>query len=346
MASANFNGLAIVYGEDIRSSVKGCEFHFKRSVERISRILGQKREEFKNLALNMLTYSTPETYSHVIGVLKIFSKDNADNMKHGIEWWDARKENIFRAFTSFDAPQSNQAEAVHAGWKNRDKMGLSLLECCYFDIRDSVLLAISFSSLEKGGHESGFGPLEVTRTGRKERGEIEHAEQLERDLLDFSVRPSSSNCRKRNSTDIDEGSNLPKRPKRLEKLFQGRLQTAKAFQDTMKVKKIIKVSELKPEFSVLSAISERVMYKVTICNVPTCTCPDLKQNGMLVSCKHIIFVFLFVIKIDDKTVSNAQQIGDEDFKGMLSKLQVEERFMIRSESILKKKDFLQILREY
>ena len=31
---------------------------------------------------------------------------------------------------------------------------------------------------------------------------------------------------------------------------------------------------------------------------------------------------------------------------MLSKLQVEERFMKRSESILKKKDFLQILREH
>ena len=32
MASANFNGLAIVYREDIRSRVKGCEFRFKQSV--------------------------------------------------------------------------------------------------------------------------------------------------------------------------------------------------------------------------------------------------------------------------------------------------------------------------
>ena len=165
MASANFNGLAIVYGEDIRSRVRGCEVHFKQSVEKISRTLGQKREEFKNLALNMPTSSTPESYSHAIDVLKIFSKDNADNVKHLIEWWDSRKENIFRAFTSFNAPQSNQAEAVHAEWKNRDKMGVSLLECCYFDIGDSILLAISFSSLEKGGHESGFGPLE--QDGRK-----------------------------------------------------------------------------------------------------------------------------------------------------------------------------------
>ena len=106
----------------------------------------------------MLTSSTPEAYSHAIDVLKIFSKDNADNVRHWIKWWDARKENIFRAFTSFDAPQCSQAEAAHAGWKNRDKMGASLLECCYFDIRDSTLLAISFSSLEKRGHKVVLDP--------------------------------------------------------------------------------------------------------------------------------------------------------------------------------------------
>lgn len=144
----------------------------------------------------MVTSSTPEAYSHDIDVLKIFSKDNADNVKHWIEWSDARKENIFQALTSLSAPQSNQAEAVHAGWKNRDKMGVSLLKCCYFCIGDSILLAINFSSLEKGGHERGFRPLEVTITGRKESREIEHAQQLRGDLLDFSVRPSSSNCRK------------------------------------------------------------------------------------------------------------------------------------------------------
>lgn len=128
-------------------------------------------------------------------------------------------------------------------------------------------------------------------------------------------------------------------------MFRGILQTAKALQDTMKIKKIIKVSELEQEFSVLSAISGKVIYKVTICNVSTCTYPDFKKIGMLVSCKHIIFVFLFLIKIDDKTVSNTRHKDDEDIKGMLSKVQVEERFMKHSESIPRKKDFLQILRE-
>ena len=60
----------------------------------------------------------------------------------------------------------------------------------------------------------------MTRTGRKESREIEHAEQYGRDLLDFSVRSSSSNCRKRNSANIDEGSNPPKRPKNFEKDYK------------------------------------------------------------------------------------------------------------------------------
>jgi len=34
MASANMNGLTKMYGEDILEKVKGCEFHFKQSIER------------------------------------------------------------------------------------------------------------------------------------------------------------------------------------------------------------------------------------------------------------------------------------------------------------------------
>ena len=86
------------------------------------------------------------------------------------------------------------------------------------------------------------------------------------------------------------------------------------------------------------------MYKAKICTFLTCTCPEFEKNCMLVSCKHTIFAFLFVIRVDDETVSNAQLIGDEDITGMLSKLQTEERFMKRSDSIPRNKNFLQILK--
>lgn len=82
MASTNFNGLATIYREDIISRTKGCDFHFKQSIQRISRTLGQKREEFKSLALYVLISSTSEAYSHAINILKVSSKDNADDVKH------------------------------------------------------------------------------------------------------------------------------------------------------------------------------------------------------------------------------------------------------------------------
>ena len=75
------------------------------------------------------------------------------------------------------------------------------------------------------------------------------------------------------------------------------------------------------------------MHKVKISTVPTSTYPDFEKNGMLVSCKHILFVFLLAIKVDDETVSKARLISDEDIKAMLCNLQMKERFMKRSDSI-------------
>ena len=159
----------------------------------------------------------------------MFSKDDAYNVKHWIEWWDTHKRNIFWTFHSFDTPQSNQPKAFHGGWKNEDKMGVSLLECCYFHIRESILLVISFSTLEKGGRKSGSRLLEVTRTEQNESRQIEQAEQLGKDLLDFSVQPSSSNYRKRNSIHIDEDSNPPKRQKMFKKNVPRKITNCKSF---------------------------------------------------------------------------------------------------------------------
>lgn len=45
MASANSNGLAIIYGGDILGKVKGSEFYFKQSVQRKVSLL-EKETEF------------------------------------------------------------------------------------------------------------------------------------------------------------------------------------------------------------------------------------------------------------------------------------------------------------
>ena len=99
---------------------------------------------------------------------------------------------------------------------------------------------------------------------------------------------------------------LLRKARNVEKMFDSRLNTAKALEQTMKIHRIVKVSNLKQEFDVLSTNTSRVSCKEIICNVPSCTCPNYQKNGMLVSCKHINFILLFVLKLDEELVRNAR----------------------------------------
>ena len=88
--------------------------------------------QFKKLAYDLLYATTPEAYENSLQLFEEFATDA--KMKDWIQCWNVRKEKIFHAVTSFDALQSNLAEVLHASWKHRDKMRVSLLECCYFDV--------------------------------------------------------------------------------------------------------------------------------------------------------------------------------------------------------------------
>ena len=54
IASANFNGLSTIYGEDVQEKVKSCEFHFKQAVERKIRGFDGDKDQFKKLAYCLL----------------------------------------------------------------------------------------------------------------------------------------------------------------------------------------------------------------------------------------------------------------------------------------------------
>ena len=56
MAGANMNGLQQVFGKDALSRIKSCKFHFKESINKMARKLGQEAgETFKELYQNLLT---------------------------------------------------------------------------------------------------------------------------------------------------------------------------------------------------------------------------------------------------------------------------------------------------
>ena len=61
---SNFNILQSVNGEDVLSKIKGSEFHFKDTINRRARILHEKGQKFKELAIELLYAMTPECYKN------------------------------------------------------------------------------------------------------------------------------------------------------------------------------------------------------------------------------------------------------------------------------------------
>ena len=128
-------------------------------------------------------------------------------------------------------------------------------------------------------------------------------------------------------------------------MLDSRLNSAKALEQTMKIHGIVKVSNLKQEFHVLSTNTSRVAFKVIICSVTSWTCPDYKKNGMPASYKHIIFILLFVVKLDEEVGHNARHIGDEGVKAFLNNFQFEERFM-KQATLTKRINVLELLEQH
>ena len=72
MATANFNGLVKIYYEEILEKVKGCEFHFRNSINRKASTLGEYSSKFNEISLSMLTSTTPEAYINVLKNMQDF----------------------------------------------------------------------------------------------------------------------------------------------------------------------------------------------------------------------------------------------------------------------------------
>ena len=117
------NGLQKVFGDDVLTRIKSCEFHFKESRNKVARKLGgDAEEEFKDLCDELLTSSMKETYIDVKVRLDKFIQEKEERhfIQSWLNWWDRRRSFIFNAFSPKDGPKMNLAEVIHAGWSIRD----------------------------------------------------------------------------------------------------------------------------------------------------------------------------------------------------------------------------------
>ena len=328
MAGANFNGLKRVFGEEALNKIKGCEFHFKDSVNARARSLNENAEIFKNIAIQMLESETVEGYSEAYESLKLFvQKEKKAELKCWLDWWHERRNLIFRAFTSHAAPRSNQAEVVHASWKNRDRMGMTLLEAALLDTRDSLLLKSEFEQF-RSGSTVGRGPSMASLEKRKMQRERDTAERAGQEVLDLGVEneKNDANIKKRGRMPnyTGNGNDGCKPPKTVRKscdrnLLDTRISKALDTSSLMKVRSYRLDNELKRAYKITSSQIGRKFYDVTICNTPSCTCPDYKKNGTRVFCKHILFALVCVLGVKTSdSILDKRVLGDDDVKNIFA----------------------------
>ena len=108
-----------------------------------------------------------------------------------LKWWYERRSSIFQAFKSYKDPRCYQAEVIHACWVHRDRMGVSLLDACMFDVRDFLILEDQLKQFDGGSYSGGSDLNQKQRTERVKNSEKEAAIQFGRDLLNFGLKGST-----------------------------------------------------------------------------------------------------------------------------------------------------------
>lgn len=224
MTGANMNGLKNVFGEDVLTRIKSCEFHFKESRNRMAKKLNDDDEElFKELCDKMLELCLESAYQSAKRTLENFIEEASERkfLRSWLDWWDNRKVFIFHAFAPTKAPKMNLAEVIHAGWSNRDAPNLTLLDAAQTDAKDSILLAAELKAIEKGNLTAfGQGPSFQEKSERAHHQELARAVQLGKDIVglsDFQVDPNSghrppASKKSSQSTKRDTKKQASKRP--------------------------------------------------------------------------------------------------------------------------------------
>ena len=357
MSAANFSGLERIYGETVMDKIKGCEFHYKKSINKYAKELKDDGENFKEYANDLLTASTPEAYEAGYVAIKSFLLENNERKQKisWLNWWNDRRKNIFRAFTGYGCPRVNQAEVVHASWTNRGQQGLSLLESAEFDTRDSLLLEGELNQFIHSAGSTGCGLSLRDLTQRTEQREVEAAEKKGCDLIEHGVSAEGTSFQKNKkhfSTNSEDGCNPPKQRKtqtNSQKMFEKRMQTANIASSIMKIRKHTIVSKLKRTYKVASSTNGTKNYDVAICNIPSCTCADFKKNGKVVFCKHIVFLVTHVLSGSElmEALSN-RYITDMELTQLFQKSgkDVLPKYLQEKSHCRKKKNFMSILREH
>jgi hypothetical protein len=316
MAGSNLQGIQKVFGEEALQKVKGCEFHFKDCRNRHARKLHtqESKDRFKKLCDALLAAATPSAYNCAKENLTIFIDEASEEREHlaaWVKWWDDRRGFIFPAFAPWNgAPRMNQAEVVHASWAHKDRENMTLLDAAECHVRDSVLLETEYESIKNGDGRVGTGPSVMHRRAQQTAIQMRRATTLGEELLREDITISDSEPRHQGREVNPHSTHRADKSKENKYAgtsrfrstrsthFQSRIQYAKQDKDIIKVAKILSRSRLSAVFEIASSRCQKV-HKVEISKTPECTCDDYQKFNGKELCKHIIWIYVYVLQVDE-----------------------------------------------
>ena len=114
---ANYNTNKNVYGEEFCAErVRGCQFHFKNSVnQRSIKMSNDDQGTFKHICKKLCEVTTVAMYYVLKGRLDEMSK-KYEFLQPWIDWWHERHSHIFGPFRGGGLPGVNLSEQGNSKW--------------------------------------------------------------------------------------------------------------------------------------------------------------------------------------------------------------------------------------
>ena len=178
-AGANANGITKVFGQEGYDKSRTCQFHFKQSLNRMltkfPEDAGELKVEFEMLMKRLCTVPTLGEYEEIKSrLLEICAL--LPSLENGVQWWLARRYNLFPVFRGYCIASVNMAEIGHSTLKR--KKPLALVDACWEDVCTTILQEQEHTQFLAGrGFSFGKGPTQGDKSRRERREQMKRARE-------------------------------------------------------------------------------------------------------------------------------------------------------------------------
>lgn len=185
-AGANFNGIQEVFGEEGVRKTKTCKFHFQQSLQRMlmkfTPDLLMLRNEFEELMTTLLNVSTLKEYKDVKFRLEQVAAV-LPSLQHQLEWWFARRYNLFPIFRGYCISSVNLAEIGHSTLKRAKP--IALVDAAWEDTCTMILQEQEHTKFLAGrAYSTGKGPSAGSIAENEKRQQMRRSRDYQRAFIE------------------------------------------------------------------------------------------------------------------------------------------------------------------